>query len=577
MEHRNETEKNELPMGGPGGPGSPDGPGFPEEPREPVIPYAEKYFTDFETISDQEAAIFVTDLELMGGIETEDGLKFGETEMFSYADFAAALHKVALGDTTALCQALCPPEGMSRMEAAQVLRKALLASDGTGCLPKVYYKNVIAPEEGTTVIDRAYIFSDTTSAINNKGTSQLIVRNSHVVGSTTGETKQLSGPPAGLLVSGNMRTTLAMYQSQAFYINSKVDVANWAVFATDGAEPAYDDDHKELTLWVYGTEGNAHRGGYGTYSDLFCNVHFYGTKIQVPEIGAISGTFGKLNLDNIAAGEQDLELSARLTEEDKALQPDKTTGTVIRSGRTGIMIHCVSLPPYWGRPGYSQTELPYHSGVVTIRNSTVETDLSLGNQVQYPADAAAYIQHHKGSVILVKSCNAEILVENSQLIPDPKGTNGILHTVINSDIAFSVKVPDGTVYPGIRATLKNDKLTGDVIHEDYQRDLYLTLEGTEWSGKLYTGTVDSWRVSAEQEGFACFIIDPEGYQTVHGSHVMVTAGSVWNVTGESNLNELTISEDAQILGVHGKVGMTVDGVPTEIQAGHYCGSIVLRT
>lgn len=168
------------------------------------------------------------------------------------------------------------------------------------------------------------------------------------------------------------------------------------------------------------------------------------------------------------------------------------------------MIHCVSLPPYWGRPGYSQTELPYHSGVVTIRNSTVETDLSLGNQVQYPADAAAYIQHHKGSVILVKSCNAEILVENSQLIPDPKGTNGILHTVINSDIAFSVKVPDGTVYPGIRATLKNDKLTGDVIHEDYQRDLYLTLEGTEWSGKLYTGTVDSWRVSAEQEGFACF-------------------------------------------------------------------------
>lgn len=564
-----DTMNSKTPTGGPGSPG------FPDEPKEPVISFAEKYFTDYETISDKEAATFAADLRLMEGIETADGLQFSETEHFSYAAFASALEKYAISDTSALCRKLYPQTGMTRMQAAQVLKETLLSSDGAGCLPKFYYKDVIAPEAGTTVIDRSFVFSDTASAINNKGTSELIVRNSHVVGNTTGDTRQLSGPPAGLLVSGNMRTTLAMYQAQTFYINSKVDAANWAVFATDGAEPTYDDTHKELTLWVYGTEGTAHRGGYGTYSDLFCNVHFYGATITVPEIGAISGTFGKLNIDNIAAGEQDAELSAHLTEEDKALQTDKGKETVIRSGRNGIMIHCVSLPPYWGRPGYSQAELPYHSGVVAIRNSTVETDLSLENQVVYPAGSAEYIQHHKGSVILVKSCNAEILVENSRLIPDANGTNALVHTVINSDTAFSVKVPDGTVYPGIQVVLRRDRLTGDVIHEDYQRDLYLTLEDTQWRGKLYTGTADFWNETAEREGFGCSIIDPNGYQTVHGSHVVLKESSIWYVTGHSCMNELTISDDSKILCSNGAARMTVDGIPAEIKAGHYCGRIVI--
>jgi hypothetical protein len=37
-------------------------------------------------------------------------------------------------------------------------------------------------------------------------------------------------------------------------------------------------------------------GGYGTYSDLFCNVYLFGTKIDSAEIGVISGTYGKVRL-----------------------------------------------------------------------------------------------------------------------------------------------------------------------------------------------------------------------------------------------------------------------------------------
>lgn len=545
----------------------------PELPKEPVISWAERNLKDFSTLPDPEAAIFVTDLALLAPSEGKDGVYFAPDAEVQPDELQKALERYTDGTVTDLPSV---PQTMNQMAAARWLMDTLLAADGTSALPKLYYKQAITPTEGVAELKHALLLTDTASAIESGGTATTILRNCRVLGVTVGETKPLEGPPSGLLVAGNMRANLIMGQSQAYYINSSVTVPNWAVYATDGARPVEQPGQKELSVFVYGSDGTVIHGGYGTYSDLFCNVYLFGSTLTVPEIGAISGTFGKLTLGTIGQGEHFSELAPVLTEEDRDQNPEKNRGTIVRSGRTALMIHCVSLPPYWGRPGYSQTELPFHSGEVEIQNSILETDLSLAKAIEYPAAANAYIAHHRGSVILVKSCNAQIRVRRSQLKPDPQGTGAILHTVINSDIAFSVKVPEGTVYPGIHGSFADMEMQGDILHEDYQRDLFVTLENVQFTGKIVTGTVETWNKTAMQEEFPEYIIDPDGYQTVHGAHLRLERQATWTVTGTSSLRELILEPGATIQAKHGGVTMMLNGVPVTPEPGCYRGEIILQ-
>jgi len=63
-------------------------------------------------------------------------------------------------------------------------------------------------------------------------------------------------------------------------------------------------------------------------------------------------------------------------------------------------------------------------------------------------------------------------------------------------------VPDydegGAVYPidgnealGINVSLKNMELKGNILHEDYQRKMTLSLSGAGITGKIVSGTITS--------------------------------------------------------------------------------------
>lgn len=431
------------PAAGPVGPGGPPpgGPpsGGPGEPEEQALSLAEILLADYGTLKDLKAVSFVLDLGLMGPVEETGKTVFAEGHPVTEAEKTQAVDAI---QTLALRGTVEVPDlstVKSRGELARMLYETMTA--GLPGLPELHYNEKIRVQEGTKVIDNAYVFFAGGNAVENGGTSELVVKNSTIRGTTTKKTKCLSGPPSGLTVGGSIRTTLAVHQSQGFYINSKVISKDWAVFSTDGAEPIGREGEKELSIYTYGTEGVATDAGYGTYSDLFCNAFFYGSRMTAPELGAISGTFGTLTLDTIAAGEENPMLAKHLSDADKVLQPDKTLGSHLTGGRNAIMIHCVSLPPYWVRPGYSQKELPLHEGVVTVRHSTLETDLSLDKHIQYPEQVSAYLAHVAGSVILVRSCNARILLEDVKVLPDPNGTGAILHTAINSDLPLSSRCP----------------------------------------------------------------------------------------------------------------------------------------
>ena len=420
-----------------------------------------------------------------------------------------------------------------------------------------------------TVVERAAILSVGSSAVQDAGKTNLVVRDSVIVGVDPAPTAPLAGNPGNLLVAGNVRTTLALGQSHAYYINSSLYSSNWAALSTDGAEPAQAAGEEELSLYAYGSYARTLEGGYGAYSDLFCNLYLYGSDIEAAEIGIISGTYGRVTLGTIADGEADPALAARLQDADREARADKELGSVVSGGRNALMIHSVNLPPYWAYEGYSREELPLYATEITARGSTLRTDLGLDRGVAYDAPKQAYIDHTAGSVILVKSTNTDISLENCVLEADPRGTGAILHTVYNNDTMFMNAVPDGAQYPGVRVAMTGMDVAGDVIHEDYQRDLLLTLTDTALTGAVNGYDCAHWNAVAAAGGFTDYALDA-GYAAAHGVTVVLADGARWTVTGQSVLSGLTIGADCEVVG-----RMTVDGAAVPIAPGVYAGVIVL--
>ena len=113
-------------------------------------------------------------------------------------------------------------------------------------------------------------------------------------------------------------------------------------------------------------------------------------------------------------------------------------------------------------------------------------------------------------------------------------------------------------------------MTGDIAHEDYQRDFYLTLNGTELTGALNEYDCAHWNAVSAAEGFTDYCLDAS-YETHHGLELTLENGSTWNVTAESTLSSLTAGEGCT---VNGK--LIVDGSEVELVPGEtYTGSIVV--
>ena len=73
-----------------------------------------------------------------------------------------------------------------------------------------------------------------------------------------------------------------------------------------------------------------------------------------------------------------------------------------------------------------------------------------------------------------------------------------------------------------------------------------------------------------------YIIDPDGYQTVHGTHLRLERHTIWTVTVTSSLRELVLEPGAIIQAKHGGITMMLNGVPVALEPGCYRGKIILQ-
>lgn len=427
-----------------------------------------------------------------------------------------------------------------------------------------------ANDGGKLFIENAYLQVDGAQRYVSStfGDAVTVINDSYLVstGDANGLTTDVPLPfsNAALLISGSARTNFTISTSHTYYNNSTVVAEGWASLSTDAASG------DGLDLYAYNTKAYALNGGYATYADFTCRVWSYGSYLEAAEVGGILSKSGEIYImDGGSAAEDVLKYNTGAT---------TNNGSHVKAGRNALMIHA---PDMMGE-GLSQVD----HGVLKVVKSTLETTDELKSTFDYSTlgeDVAAYVDYIKGDVILIKSTSATINLEEAIL----KSSNGVLfHTVLNSDkFGNFLKVGDNdvkdengnTIVKPILLTLSNMSAEGDILHDDYQRNMQLNLLGTNLTGKVNQGTHESWVKTWSDKGITeAQWLPNEKWDGSNELSVSLDGTSIWTVTETSAMSNLAIAEGAKIIAPKGcSLTMTVDGKAAKVMAGNYEGLVVL--
>ena len=415
----------------------------------------------------------------------------------------------------------------------------------------------IAVDDGSTL----YI-TNSTVTVNGAGRYTVACYNDAIMvvtGSTViaggnegadGNTDNVSDPAsnAALLVSGTSRANFSIGASHTFYYNSSCIADGWAALSTDSATGT------GLELVAYNTYAEATNGGYGTYADTSCRDYLYAVTFNAAELGAIISNNGEITIGSGADAED-----ATTSDGYDILEyyDGETTdeGSVIFGARNAVQMHSPDMMGD-GTAGYQ--------AVLTVSNSTLTTvatdELDAASTYDYSSygDAVyAYVEYITGSVLLVKSTGAVITLDNVEMY----SSNGVLiHTIVNSD-SMSRFLKSGNEGYDVEVSMTDMDVEGDIVHDDYQRDLIVTLSDTTLTGAITTATADSWYEQwadyADDDSAYWTTINNDTYNTdTHETDITLTDGSVWYVTADSNITSLTIEDTSMVVVAEG-VTLTV--------------------
>lgn len=384
----------------------------------------------------------------------------------------------------------------------------------------------------------------------NYNDAKLIVNNSTVTSTGSNDnTADVSEPfsNAALLISGTARANFSIGATQTYYYDSVCTAEGWAALSTDSATG------NGLDLYAYNTEGIAENGGYSTYADTNCRVWLYGSRLTAAEIGCIISKNGQIHsYDSHSAPEDVMQYH-----EGREVSVDSS----IVGGRNAVMIHAPDM--------MGQGLMAADCGTFYAENTALATDNDLRSTKDYNdygEAVGAYIDDVSGDIFLIRSTSADIQLKNVTM----DSYNGVLvHTVLNADsMGNFLAAGDGEQVNPVAVSMEDMDVTGDILHEDYQRQMTVDLEHTTLTGKLVSGTMDSWNRQWADYGEVNWVVD-DSYDADYGIALTVGDGAVWNVTGDSSLKSLTVMEGGTVQG-----DITLDGKPLTPEPGKtYTGNI----
>ena len=455
------------------------------------------------------------------------------------------------------------------------------------------------------VIDNSCILTQgaSRSALLTSGDTDTVIRDSKLISLADGWIL-----PAHICISRAARTALLTSSGNTWIYNSAILSDNWGTYSMDASDGI---DY----LYIINSYSENHRGGYGLYvlgmgedyADGNNHVYMYGSRFVSPQYGMIfdnapymfMGSMADMASDEHAMDEYDgvIAPSEYLTENGESVLAGANNAAIIT---------------------FDMHAAPDLIGKLEIKNSTLSTaaeDLTgedgayVGHVMDYDGDSVLNddpiaggagwfgVNYVRGSVFWLRGANADITLDNVTM----RSETGVLFQSTLDYTNNGSSNMTGRECLGIGIVMKDMDAQGDILHEDYQRKMYVSLDGATLTGAAnfysvseYAGRVrdfieahyteaeaskaawelargaDSSLLGTPKDICGWLVYDETYDESLGGLELDLMNGSVWNVTGESRLTKLTIGEGCRVVGV-----MTVDGRETEPAPSVYEGNIVL--
>ncbi len=423
------------------------------------------------------------------------------------------------------------------------------------CTGELWIKNSRLSSEGARSTP-VYMFSTT-----QPNATSLVVIDSEI--STHTDPADIWMPPFKLLAGGS-RATLLMTRNNSWFVNSTVTSNNWGAISQDSVD---------AFTYVINSTGTSTETGYATY--LTYGMKLYASQLYGGQYGAFMCGNSILQTGTAADALADADAMRKTPDYVPVDRP-----TVIAAPFNAIVVHN-SLPSLdmIAEGNFKSATLSTMPEDLpeTVTPMAADDPFFMDPNAPFGAGSGAsyfYNRNLYGSLILVRSMNGDFTFDDT----DARTANGVLvQTVVTYDPPMAsgyLTVGQGETLPGVKVTFKNGVYTGDLLHQDYQRRMIVTVgENATLEGAIVSGTWQAWNDLWSEETLLG-VLKADGYDAVPfpsetwaadvqenliraddmpyadaenlGADVTVSAGGTWIVTDTSTLSSLTLEPGAVV-------------------------------
>ena len=434
----------------------------------------------------------------------------------------------------------------------------------------------ILMDEGNFLLDGLYIETDgmRAPAIYNMNNASTIVTNNCFFLTKGGP----SWHPLFTLLTASSRAAL-LFGGETYFYNDSIVTQDWGCLSQESRNAG-------THTYAVNSYLEAYCGGYGAYVLNGNYMDFYGSEIQATDYAIFLCGGVEVNVDELKAALNQEAIATNMDEYGISLgMPVTGDGHSLFAGNiNAIVVH---------------TNGVIGTSVLNVKNSVITTDhdnglrstgvtgeaidLDISYRWTESDDESDFnqgeswfaLQNMWGSAAVIRSMDSELTFDNTEIYP----SNGVLiQSVVTYDPlggSACLRSAGAEERVGNNIHFKNGDYTGDILDQDYQRQMTVTLENASLTGSIQSYTMQMWndlwatdRMSAglveagldpaaltesRADAIRAALIKDESYDGADvklGVNLSVDAGSVWTCTATSSLSTLTVA-DADGLVVEG--------------------------
>lgn len=409
------------------------------------------------------------------------------------------------------------------------------------------------------LVDNAYIYTAGygRSAIHTKtDTEKTVIRDSAII--AVGSEGRDSSAPGAIMMYASSRPLLIESSGKTYIYNSDVISSDWGVYSLDGC---YGADVYIVNDYSLNTVG-----GYSMYALGFAagqenSTYFYGSYAASAQYGTILCAAGRTYAG--ALTDTPAEALAELGDSGLGNTTLKNGWSYIGGNENAVTMQAdMSGAEIVGI--LDATHTIFDTANVADRDGNALDDTL--DLYDYKNDAAYGAAHYflnyiHGAVFAIRSENVDMTLDDCVVTA---ADDVAIQSVIGYDnMAANIKVPDGTEYHGHDIVIRDMDLNGDILHEDYQRKMILSLENADLCGAVVSGTCAAWnrniaayvdagwteydeQLGHTKDTVVATLCPDASYETIWGVRMSVDADSTWMVTGDSSLYRLSVADGAVI-------------------------------